>query len=173
MSGLVKPGDGDGGGKPGWLGGPRNDLEILHDLHFLGRLKAGEPAEQGAVRAGDLERHGEVGAMGSGLGFQQDRGFGIEAAFPRRGKQLLQKGAVGFARIIQMGHGGVQPGLPFLPERSVGGRGHGDHHVHVEVTVPQKLSQEQEELLRELAESFGESVSEKKGFFRSLRKRKR
>ncbi len=59
-------------------------------------------------------------------------------------------------------------GIPVL-----GGRGHGDHHVHVEVTVPQKLSAEQEELLRELAESFGESVSEKKGFFSSLRKRKR
>ena len=59
-------------------------------------------------------------------------------------------------------------GIPVL-----GGRGHGDHHIHVEVTVPQKLSQEQEELLRELAESFGESVSEKKGFFSSLRKRKR
>ena len=59
-------------------------------------------------------------------------------------------------------------GIPVL-----GGRGHGDHHVHVEVTVPQKLSAEQEEILRELAESFGEAVSEKKGFFSSLRKRKR
>ncbi|HEY0135868.1 MAG TPA: DnaJ C-terminal domain-containing protein, partial [Nannocystis sp.] len=70
----------------------------------------------------------------------------------------------------QPGHVVVRKGkgIPVL-----GGRGHGDHHVHVEVTVPQKLSQEQEELLRELAESFGEAVSQKKGFFSSLRKRKR
>ena len=72
---------------------------------------------------------------------------------------------------------GTQPGHVVLRKGKgipvLGGRGHGDHHVHVEVTVPQKLSQEHEELLRELAESFGESVSEKKGFFRSLRKRKR
>jgi molecular chaperone DnaJ len=59
-------------------------------------------------------------------------------------------------------------GIPVL-----GARGHGDHHVHVEVTVPAKLSGEQEEILRELAESLGEAVSEKKGFFSSLRKRKR
>ena len=59
-------------------------------------------------------------------------------------------------------------GIPVL-----GGRGNGDHHLHVEVTVPTKLSGEQEEILRELAESLGESVSEKKGFFSSLRKRKR
>ena len=59
-------------------------------------------------------------------------------------------------------------GIPVL-----GGRGHGDHHIHVEVTVPTKLSGDQEEILRELAESFGEAVSEKKGFFSSLRKRKR
>lgn len=60
-------------------------------------------------------------------------------------------------------------GIPVL-----GGRGFGDHHVHVEVTVPGKLTGEQEEILRELAESLGESVSEpKKGFFSGFRKRKR
>ena len=59
-------------------------------------------------------------------------------------------------------------GIPVL-----GGRGHGDHHVHVEVTGPTKLSGEQDEILRELAETLGEKVCEKKGFFSSLRKRKR
>lgn len=59
-------------------------------------------------------------------------------------------------------------GIPVL-----GSRGNGDHHVHVEVKVPSKLSGEQEEILRELAESFGEKVCEKKGFFSNLRKRKR
>lgn len=60
-------------------------------------------------------------------------------------------------------------GIPVL-----GGRGHGDHHIHVEVTVPAKLTNDQEDLLRELAEQFGEAVAEpKKGFFSSFRKRKR
>ncbi|MEZ4450690.1 MAG: molecular chaperone DnaJ [Nannocystaceae bacterium] len=54
----------------------------------------------------------------------------------------------------------------------IGGRGHGDHHVHVEVGVPTKLSTEQEELVRELAESLGEAVKPpKRGFFDSFRKR--
>lgn len=54
----------------------------------------------------------------------------------------------------------------------IGGRGHGDHHVHVEVTVPEKLSAEQEELVRELAESLGEAVRPpKRGFFDSFRKK--
>lgn len=70
----------------------------------------------------------------------------------------------------QPGHVVVRKGkgIPVL-----GGRGNGDHHVHVEVTIPAKLSGEQEEILRELAESLGEKVCEKKGFFSSLRKRKR
>ncbi|WP_434423487.1 molecular chaperone DnaJ [Nannocystis pusilla] len=34
----------------------------------------------------------------------------------------------------------------------IGGRGFGDHHIHIEVTVPTKLSGDQEDLLRELAE---------------------
>lgn len=60
-------------------------------------------------------------------------------------------------------------GIPVL-----GGRGNGDHHVHVEVTVPTKLSGDQEEILRELAESLGEAVTEeKKGLFSGFRKRKR
>jgi molecular chaperone DnaJ len=59
-------------------------------------------------------------------------------------------------------------GIPVL-----GGRGHGDHHVHVEVTVPTKLSGEQEEMLREFAESTGEAVCEKKGFFSSLRRKRK
>ena len=59
-------------------------------------------------------------------------------------------------------------GIPVL-----GGRGHGDHHVHVEVTVPSKLSGEQDEILRELAETLGEKVCEKKGFFSSLRSKRK
>jgi len=60
-------------------------------------------------------------------------------------------------------------GIPVL-----GGRGHGDHLVHVKVTVPTKLSGEQEEILRDLAEALGETVTEeKKGLFSGFRRRKR
>ena len=60
-------------------------------------------------------------------------------------------------------------GVPVL-----GGRGFGDHHIHVEVTIPTKLTSDQEDLLRELAELSGEAVAEpKKGFFSGLRRRKR
>ena len=48
-------------------------------------------------------------------------------------------------------------GIPIL-----GRRGRGDHMVHVEVFIPEKLNDEQEELMRKLAESFGDSVGEKK-----------
>ncbi|MCA9661961.1 MAG: molecular chaperone DnaJ [Myxococcales bacterium] len=73
---------------------------------------------------------------------------------------------------------GAQPGDVILRRGKgipvIGGRGHGDHHVHVEVEIPTKLSAEQEELVRELAESLGESVRpHKRGLFDAFRKRKR
>ncbi|MCA9680564.1 MAG: M28 family peptidase [Myxococcales bacterium] len=48
-------------------------------------------------------------------------------------------------------------GIPVL-----GGRGKGDHHVRVKVTVPKKLSSDQEDKLRELAQEMGLDVSAKK-----------
>lgn len=73
---------------------------------------------------------------------------------------------------------GTQPGHVITRKGKgvpvIGGRGFGDHHIHVEVTVPTKLSADQEDLLREFAELSGEAVTEpKKGFFSSLRRRKR
>ncbi|MCA9692437.1 MAG: molecular chaperone DnaJ [Nannocystaceae bacterium] len=64
---------------------------------------------------------------------------------------------------------GVQPGEIIVRRGKgipvLGGRGRGDHHVHVEVVVPKKLSGEQAELLHKLAESFGEEVApHRKGF---------
>ncbi|MGE5582073.1 MAG: molecular chaperone DnaJ [Bacillota bacterium] len=49
------------------------------------------------------------------------------------------------------------------------GHGRGDHHVRVKITVPQKLSPEQRELLRKLAVSFGETVGDDKGFIGKVR----
>lgn len=60
-------------------------------------------------------------------------------------------------------------GIPVL-----GGRGAGDHNVHVMVGVPKKLDGATEESLREIAAALGEEVSEpKKGLFGGFRKRKR
>ena len=55
-------------------------------------------------------------------------------------------------------------GIPVL-----GGRGKGDQHIRVRVTVPRKLSGEQEEKLRELAKEMGLDVAaKKKGLLGSL-----
>jgi molecular chaperone DnaJ len=45
-------------------------------------------------------------------------------------------------------------GIPVL-----GGRGRGDHLVHVEVTIPKKLDKAHEAALREMAEARGEEVA--------------
>ena len=50
----------------------------------------------------------------------------------------------------------------------VGGRGRGDLYVVVRVEVPTKLQAEQKQILRQLAESFGETVDEDKGFLSRL-----
>lgn len=60
-------------------------------------------------------------------------------------------------------------GIPVL-----GGRGRGDHHIHVEVVVPTELSDDEADALRTLAEARGESVDPpRSGLFGSFRRRKR
>jgi molecular chaperone DnaJ len=74
---------------------------------------------------------------------------------------------------------GTQPGfVKKLASKGIpvlGRRGRGDHHVHVEVWVPDDLSEEHEELLRAMAEARGEKVAEpRKGLFGfGKRKKKR
>lgn len=59
-------------------------------------------------------------------------------------------------------------GMPIL-----GRRGRGDQHVHVEIKIPEDLSEEHEQTLRAIAAERGESVAEaKKGLF-GFRKKKR
>lgn len=58
---------------------------------------------------------------------------------------------------------GAQPGYT-VSRRSkgipvLGGRGRGDHHIHLEVIVPEDLSEEHEDMLREIAEERAEAVS--------------
>ena len=69
---------------------------------------------------------------------------------------------------------GTQPGEIItrkgkgVPE--LGGRGHGDHHVHVQVEIPRKLSSEQSELLREASNHFDHEPHKRSrsGFFDGL-----
>ena len=76
---------------------------------------------------------------------------------------------------------GVQPGDTVLlrgrgiPRLGGGARGRrGDHHVHVEVVVPEDLSAEEVESLAALAEARGETVGQPKtGLFSSFRKKRR
>jgi len=50
------------------------------------------------------------------------------------------------------------------------GHGRGDHYVRVKLTVPTKLSNEQRELFKKLAASFGEKVEpEEKGFMEKVK----
>lgn len=59
-------------------------------------------------------------------------------------------------------------GIPVL-----GGRGRGDQHIHIQVQIPKKLTNEQQEIMHALAESFGESVTgSRKGFVDRLLGRK-
>jgi molecular chaperone DnaJ len=60
-------------------------------------------------------------------------------------------------------------GIPVLGERN-----RGDHHVHVEVTIPEDLTKEEAETLRQMAEARNEHTTPPKtGFFSSLRKGRR
>ena len=52
-------------------------------------------------------------------------------------------------------------GIPYLR-----GGGRGDEYITVTVNIPQNLSSEQKELLRQLGESFGDTGVKKKGIFR-------
>jgi molecular chaperone DnaJ len=64
---------------------------------------------------------------------------------------------------------GTQPGEVVMRRGQgiprVGESGRGDHVVQFKVEIPKKLSQRQEELLRELATELGDNVKEKRGLF--------
>lgn len=59
-------------------------------------------------------------------------------------------------------------GIPLL-----GQRGRGDQFVHIEVTVPEELNDEEDKALRALAEARGEPVSEVKSGLFGFRRRRR
>ena len=72
---------------------------------------------------------------------------------------------------------GVQPGEVIVRRGKgipvLGGRGRGDQHVHLAVTVPKKLDGKHLQALREIAEDRGETIASKKGFLESVFTRKK
>jgi molecular chaperone DnaJ len=71
---------------------------------------------------------------------------------------------------------GAQPGDVIVRRGEgitrVNGRGRGDHHVQLKVVIPTKLSQREQDLLREIADEIGEDVREpKKGLFERIKER--
>jgi molecular chaperone DnaJ len=138
-----------GRGMAGTKGGPAGNLYVVVAVEADPRFQRDEFDIHSKVTISMVQA--ALGCTVKAASLQGDQDLEIEAG-TQPGHVVLRKGK----------------GIPVL-----GARGNGDHHVHVEVTVPTKLSGEQEEILRELAENLGEVVSEKKGFFSSLRKRKR
>ncbi|PRP92890.1 Chaperone protein DnaJ [Enhygromyxa salina] len=128
-----------GGGQPGVLGGPAGNLYVLLRV---------EPDERFEREEYDIFSEIEISMFQATLGTKVtiptltgeteldiDPGTQPESVITRRGE-----------------------GIPVL-----GGRGSkGDHHIRVRVTVPKKLTSEQEETLRELAKEMGLDVAAKK-----------
>ena len=69
---------------------------------------------------------------------------------------------------------GTQPGDVVVRKGQgiprIGGPGRGEHVVQFKIEIPKKLTARQNELMRELAAEFGETVNEKKGLFGRLKK---
>ncbi|EDM78485.1 dnaJ protein [Plesiocystis pacifica SIR-1] len=134
-----------GGGQPGAQGGPPGNLYVVIRV---------EPDERFEREEYDIFSDVEISMFQATLGtkvtidtlegeeeLEIEAGTQPETIITRRGK-----------------------GIPVLT-----GRGKGDHHVRVRVTVPKKLSGEQEDKLRALAQELGLDVAaRKKGLLGSI-----
>lgn len=134
-----------GAGQPGALGGPAGNLYVV--LRVI-------PDERFEREEYDIFSEVEISMFQAALGtkvtiptltgeaeIEVEPGTQPETIITRRGE-----------------------GIPVL-----GGRGKGDQHVRIRVTVPKKLSSEQEDKLRELAKELGLDIAgKKKGLFDSL-----
>jgi len=134
-----------GGGQPGVMGGPPGNLYVVIRV---------EPHEHFERDEYDIYSEVEISM------FQATLGTKLEIPTLDGTTELdIEPGTQPEKIISRRGKG-----IPIL-----GHRGHGDHHIRVKVTVPKKLSGEQEEKLRELAEDMGLDVAaKKKGILGSL-----
>ena len=135
-----------GGGQPGVSGGPPGNLYVLlrieeHELFEREEADVFSEVEISMFQA-TLGTKLEIDTLTGTTELEIEPGTQPETIITRRGE-----------------------GIPML-----GGRGRkGDHHVRVRVTVPKKLSAEQEERLRELAKELGLDVAaRKKGLINSI-----
>jgi molecular chaperone DnaJ len=133
------------GGQPGSMGGPPGNLYVVLRV---------EPDPRFQREEYDIFSEVEISMFQAALGatitiptltgeaeVELEPGIQPEAILTRRGQ-----------------------GIPVL-----GGRGKGDQHIRIKVTVPKKLSAEQSEKLRELAKELGLDVAaKKKGLLGSL-----
>jgi molecular chaperone DnaJ len=134
-----------GGGQPGVQGGPPGNLYVVLRV---------EPDERFEREEYDIFSEVEISMFQATLGtkvtidtldgeaeLEIDPGTQPETVITRRGQ-----------------------GIPVLGRKSKG-----DHHVRIKVTVPKKLTAEQDEKIRALAEELGLDVSaKKKGLLGSL-----
>jgi molecular chaperone DnaJ len=134
-----------GGGQPGVMGGPPGNLYVL--LRVL-------PDERFEREEYDIFSEVEISMFQAALG--------TKVTVPTLEGETeidIEPGTQPETIITRRGQG-----IPVL-----GGRGKGDQHIRVKVTVPKKLSSEQEEKLRELAKDMGLDVAaKKKGLLGSL-----
>ncbi|RME20409.1 MAG: molecular chaperone DnaJ [Deltaproteobacteria bacterium] len=127
-----------GKGEPGTAGGPPGDLYLF--LHV--------ESDDRFVRDGeDLHTEVEIDFVQAALGTK------VEVPLLKGTKEIeIKRGTQPGDVLVLRGEG-----VPRLR-----GYGKGDLHVHVKVTIPKKLSAEQEQLLRQYAETTGNRVSNKK-----------
>jgi len=139
-----------GRGQPGGRGGQSGDLYVVVQVEPDVRFVRENYDVHSEVRVSMLQA--ALGCTVKAATLAGDVDLDIEPG-TQPGDVLVRKGK----------------GVPMLR-----GRGHGDHHVHIAVTIPKELGDEQEQLLRELAELRGESVAKpKKSLLDSFRKRSR
>ncbi|MBK6918822.1 MAG: molecular chaperone DnaJ [Deltaproteobacteria bacterium] len=139
-----------GRGHPGGRGGPAGNLYVVIRV---------DPDERFLRDGFDIHSRVKVSMFQAALGCKVE-------ADTLEGKETIEiePGAQPGYTITRRGKG-----IPVL-----GGRGRGDHMIHLEVIVPEDLSDEHEELLREIAEERGDAVSApSKGFLGFGRKRKK
>lgn len=131
-----------GEGEPGEKGGPRGDLYIYIEVN---------PHEI-------FQREGNNVICDYSISFAQ-AALGAEVQVPTldgKVKYTIPAGTQS-GTIFRLKHKGIQ---------NIRGHGRGDQYVKVKVVVPEKLTERQQELLREFAKESGDDVNEsKKGFF--------
>jgi molecular chaperone DnaJ len=134
-----------GGGQPGAMGGPAGNLYVLLRVQPDARFEREEY---------DIFSEIEISMFQATLG--------TKVTIPTLSGETeidIEPGTQPETIITRRGEG-----IPVL-----GSRGKGDQHIRVKVTVPKKLTSEQDEKLRALATEMGLDVAaKKKGMFGSL-----